>query len=60
MNNIELQSLNNEYDMLKGNINRMFVTDDYAELLKQYSVAISRLTRIYEGHKKRFEENEKR
>ncbi len=40
----------NEYDMLKGNVNRMFLTDDVAELVKMYEFAQIRIKRIYEYH----------
>lgn len=42
-----------EYDLLKGNINRMFVTDDAAELYIQYEYAKKRIERIYDYHCKR-------
>ncbi len=32
-----------EYDMLKGNINRMFVTDDIKELARMHEFAKNRL-----------------
>lgn len=37
------QSMHIEVDMLEGNINRMCVTDDYNELVKNYIVAMGRL-----------------
>lgn len=36
-----------EADMLKGNINRMMVTDDKNELINMYSFALRRLEKIY-------------
>lgn len=42
-----------EYNMLKGNINRMFLTDDAAELVKMYEFAQKRLERIFDYHVKR-------
>ncbi|MDE6601340.1 MAG: hypothetical protein K2K90_04085 [Lachnospiraceae bacterium] len=44
------QGAHNEYDMLRGNMNRMFLTDDVAELVKMYEVAQKRIERIYEYH----------
>lgn len=41
------KELMNEADMLKGNINRMMVTDDKNELLNMYSFALRRLEKIY-------------
>ena len=41
------KELLNEADMLKGNINRMIVTDDKDELLKMYAFALERLGKIY-------------
>ena len=41
------KELLNEADMLKGNINRMMVTDDKNELLKMYAFALERLGKIY-------------
>lgn len=39
-----------EYDMLKGNINRMFVTDDIKELARMHEFAKKRLEELYEYH----------
>lgn len=44
------QEAHNEYDMLRGNMNRMFLTDDVAELVKMYEFAQKRIERIYEYH----------
>lgn len=41
------KELMNEADMLKGNINRMMVTDDKNELINMYSFALRRLEKIY-------------
>ena len=43
----EYNKLSNEYDSLNGNINRMFVTDDYGEFEAMYSFAKSRLETLY-------------
>ena len=43
----EYNKLSNEHDMLNGNINRMFVTDDYGEFEAMYSFAKSRLETLY-------------
>ncbi len=50
---MDYQEVHNEYDMLKGNINRMFLTDDAAELVKMYEFAQKRLERIRDYHVKR-------
>jgi hypothetical protein len=36
-----------EAEMLKGNINRMMVTDDKSELLRMYAFVLERLGLIY-------------
>ena len=41
------KELMNEADMLKGNINRMMVTNDKDELISMYSFALRRLEKIY-------------
>ena len=41
------KELMNEADMLKGNINRMMVTNDKTELLRMYAFALERLGKIY-------------
>ena len=43
----EYNKLSNEHDSLNGNINRMFVTDDYGEFEAMYSFAKSRMEKIY-------------
>lgn len=42
--------IRNEYDMLRGNINRMFVCDDINELDEMYRFAKIRIERFYEYH----------
>ena len=42
-----------EYDLLTGEMNRMFVTDDAAELEVLHDYAKKRIDRIYEYHFKR-------
>ena len=39
-----------EYDLLKGDINRMFVTDDVKELQVEHEYAMKRIERIYDYH----------
>lgn len=39
-----------EYDLLMGEMNRMFVTDDAAELHVLHEYAKKRIERIYEYH----------
>ena len=41
------QEASNDYDMLKGCVNRMFVTDDMEELPRLYSGAMYHFSRIY-------------
>lgn len=41
------QKASNDYDMLKGCVNRLFVTDDSAELPRLYESAKYYLDRIY-------------
>lgn len=41
------KELMNEAEMLKGNINRMMVTDDKNELINMYSFALRRLEKIF-------------
>lgn len=45
--NMTRKELMNETDILKGNINRMMVTDDNEELLRMYAFALERLGKIY-------------
>lgn len=42
----ERRCVENEFDMLKGNINRMCVTDDIKELYKQADFAVRRIFKI--------------
>lgn len=48
----------NEYDMLKGNINRMFVTNNCEEFQKMYEFALKRLERIYDYNYHRLVDDE--
>lgn len=43
----------NIYDLLKGSINRMFLTDDLKELENAYGFACSRLKKIYQFQRDR-------
>ena len=43
----ELQKIWNEEDMLKGNINRMCVTDDMEEFERMFEFAQKRILTIY-------------
>ena len=47
LTNDELNRIHNEEDMLKGNINRMCVTDSLKELFKMYDMSLKRISRIY-------------
>ncbi len=47
-----------ESDMLKGNINRMFVTDDPEELECMYEFSKRRLEKIYKYHYARLQSKE--
>ena len=47
LTNDELNRIWNEEDMLKGNINRMCVTDSLKELFKMYDMSLKRISRIY-------------
>lgn len=49
MTHEEFQRLINECDMLKGNINRMMVTDDEKELRQMYEWAERRLQKIHKA-----------
>ena len=44
------KAIHNEYDLLTGEMNRMFVTDDAAELEVLHDYAKKRIDRIYEYH----------
>lgn len=50
----ERKCIENECDMLKGNINRMCVADDIRELYKQADFARHRLQKIENIAKSRF------
>ena len=50
----------NEYDMLRGNINRMLVTDDYEEFRKMYECALYRLEKIKSYNAHRIKNQEKK
>ncbi len=47
LTNDELNRIRNEEDMLKGNINRMCVTDSLKELFSMYDFALKRISKIY-------------
>ena len=47
------QAMNIEYDNLKGNINRMCVTNNLSEMLDMYEYAQKRLDKIYQYNKDR-------
>ena len=53
------QKLELEIDMLKGNINRMCVTDDDAELVSMQQWAKKRIDRIYSYNNQRLRERER-
>lgn len=53
------QMANNEYDMLQGNVNRMFIAEDRIELDSMYDFAKSRLASLYEYNRERIEKLEK-
>lgn len=55
----ERQRIENECDMLKGNINRMCVTDDIEELYKQSDFARHRILKIEKLAKSRFADQNK-
>ena len=44
------QEMINEKDMLNGNINRMFVTDNFAELCSMYEYACKRLEKLFNAN----------
>lgn len=58
---MNLKEVFNEYDMsmLKGNVNRMRVTDDLEELLNMYAHAKCRLDIIFYANYFRLKEEEK-
>lgn len=56
----DLQKMHNEYDMLKGCVNRMFITNERDELPGLYESAEYYLNRINEMAGQRLDEKEKR
>lgn len=54
----DYQTASNDYDMLKGCINRMFVTDDKEELPRLYGGAIYYLGQIYRYGENRLQTKE--
>ena len=50
----ERKFIENEFDMLKGNINRMCVTDDIKELYRQADFVVHRILKIENIAKSRF------
>ncbi len=56
----DLQKMHNEYEMLKGSINRMFITDKSKELPGLYEAAKCHVDRIYKMAGQRLDEKEKR
>ena len=55
---MNLQETHNEYDMLKGNVNRMFLTDEVAELVKMYEFAQKRHSKAWQNVRKRRRQTE--
>lgn len=53
-NNILYDKAKNERNMLDGNINRMFITDDFNEFEKMYEFAKLRIENIYNINRDRF------
>ena len=52
----ELWKIRTEEDLLKGNINRMCVTEDLSELDDMFNRAVNRLKTIYDLNYKRISE----
>lgn len=50
---MDIKEAHEESAMLRGNICRMFLTDNALELEKMYKFAQKRLERIYDHHVKR-------
>lgn len=46
----------NDYEMLKGCVNRIFITDDKEELISLYGASIYHLSRIFLYGDERFSE----
>ncbi len=55
MTHEEYNEIMREADLLRGNINRMMVTDDEKELLQMYEMAEIRLQRIHKIRVKEFD-----
>lgn len=55
----ERRYVENEFDMLKGNINRMCVTDDIKEFYKQADFAVRRIFKIENIAMSRFADQNK-
>jgi hypothetical protein len=53
------RQLNNEKDMLQGNINRMCVTDSKDELMHMYAWANIRINEIFRENRDRIMEQKK-
>lgn len=53
MTDVIRQEIDNEMDMIRGNLNRMCVTDDTDELLIMYAYASIRLHDILEANRNR-------
>lgn len=53
---MEIDNIYGEVDMLKGNINRMCVTDDVEELNRMYLIANKRLSVIYTFNYKKIDD----
>lgn len=54
----QYQGIHNTYDLLKGDINRMFVSDDKDEVTKSMYYALNRLNKIWKYNLDRFEEKQ--
>lgn len=53
---MDYQEASNNYDMLKGCVNRIFVTDDKEELISLYGGALHYLSLLFLYGKERFSE----
>ena len=53
---MDYQEASNNYDMLKGCVNRIFVTDDKDELVSLYAGALHYLSLLFLYGKERFSE----
>lgn len=54
------QEMKNERDMMDGNINRMFVTNNFAELCSMYEYAHKRLEALFNANYERIYEEIKK